>query len=290
MIAVTISMLVASSGAHAVVVFMQDFESGLGANERTFSEWDTGSGFAATNNWGLHDKDTNLPINDGNLSGNVMGHIGNDNGGTGTQNYRPLETSYYEISIALSLFQQDNRQLMFDYDSWIRINNVDDGFNVVAYTGNPLPTTGSPESWLEPEDEVAINLELLDPTGASQMQYDRDLGSAGNFTRLDDVSGFRDADGLDAFTGQDPSDMTGVAMFDLSTYEHDVFNLRFSFGTGTASTAEGINLDNVKITGDCISGSGPTCDPPGGGVPEPASFALVALGLTALYRRRRHST
>ena len=80
---------------------------------------------------------------------------------------------------------------------------------------------------------------------------------------------------------------SGVAMFDLSGFDHDQFNLRFSFGSGTASTAEGINIDNVKITGDCINGgTDPNCQPPGTGVPEPASLALAALGLTVMYRRR----
>ncbi len=284
-IAVAASLLLASSGAHAVVVFMQDFESGsLGANERTFSEYDTGSlNFLPTNNWGLHDKDTNTPIRAG-LTGNVMGHIGNDNGGTGTNNYRPLETSYYEITVDLSLFNLANRQLMFDYDSWISTVFLDDGFNVVAYTGDFLTGT-STDLWLE--GTVGNNLTLLAPTGASDMQYDADLTSGGAFTRLDDISGFADDPGQDAFTGTGSSLMTGVAMFDLSGFDHDQFNLRFSFGSGTASTAEGINIDNVKITGDCINGgTDPTCQPPGTGVPEPASLALAALGLTVMYRRR----
>ena len=308
-IGIAASLLLTSFGASAVVVYMQDFEGlpdgaiSTGA-ERTWSVRDSGGSWINTNNLGVHNRETNCfaggscgsTVNP-NMSGNVMGHI--------TANYDNLEASYLEVKLDLSLFTQANRQLMFDFDSWISDFDHDDGFNVVAYTiDDPNANGGFAQNWIETEPNGISNHILLTPTLESDMQWNQDAGSGASYTKLDDVSGFYDPQGPDSFNGHDcsfietptnpnntgqpcrDSEMMGVAMFDLSAYEHDIFNLRFSFGSGTASFEEGINIDNIKVTGDCINGgTDPTCQP-GQGVPEPASLALAALGLTALYRRR----
>lgn len=75
----------------------------------------------------------------------------------------------------------------------------------------------------------------------------------------------------------------------LDAYAGDTVSLRFAFASGGDSyQAEGINIDNVKLTGVCTSGDGPRCKPPGDGndVPAPASLALAALGVMAVRRRR----
>jgi hypothetical protein len=79
-------------------------------------------------------------------------------------------------------------------------------------------------------------------------------------------------------------------MFDLSGFEGQTVSIRFAFTTNdlNSGSGDGINIDNIKITGVCAGGtSGPNCSPPpGGGVPEPASLGLALLGLTAVWRRR----
>ncbi len=89
----------------------------------------------------------------------------------------------------------------------------------------------------------------------------------------------------------------GVAMFDLSGLDlagDDQVNIRFAFASSNSNVAEGINIDRIRIKGDCVAGStviggsNNGCDnPPGGGVPEPGTLALGMIGLAAMYRRSR---
>ena len=81
-------------------------------------------------------------------------------------------------------------------------------------------------------------------------------------------------------------DMAGLAMFDIAdSYAGGTISLRFAFASdGDSSQAEGINIDNIMVTG-CLSGD-PTCDDPPGDVPAPASLALAAFGVMALRRHR----
>ena len=88
------------------------------------------------------------------------------------------------------------------------------------------------------------------------------------------------------FDGHQVGSMAGTALFDLSDLAGQQISLRFAFASNnTGALAEGINIDNIKVT-QCVPGD-PDCDPPQGDVPEPSSAALALLGVTALWRRRK---
>ena len=299
--AVATSALLGPLSASAFQVFMQDFENGISPGDelvvadsstRTVSN---SSPFSVTGrNWDIHHASTN-PYAGGqsgsntnpNMGGQVLGHVYNP--------YDRYEDNYYQINdIDLSSDWEDI-SLMFDFDSWI--SSDVDGFAV------SVRTTGG---W-----------DLLDPTSASDMQY-RNLGS--NDTSLNALSGFNggDCNGTNLGSGsvcgfdghENGGHMAGVAMFDLTNLAGNTIDLRFSFAsdvsggagnngglntcsnlatTSSCRTEEGMNIDNIKITAICINGNqGPGCDGgPGTGVPEPSSIALMMLGATAMYRRRK---
>ena len=97
-------------------------------------------------------------------------------------------------------------------------------------------------------------------------------------------------------------DMEGYAIFDLSGFSGETVTLSFNFasnGSGVnphwSSAPEGINIDSIRIWGDCVNGTAGTqgsnegCNPGGGGgdpVPEPGTLSLMLLGATAALRRR----
>jgi hypothetical protein len=284
-----------SAGA-AEIIFQNDFENGLGANEFiaidpgegssgidtrwvscTFSlcgkaeTWGTGPDSSGTTqsvrNFDVHDRSTNPGAGGNNLSGQVLGHV--------YANYDAHEDNYYQIdNISLNAALTDI-SLMFEFDSWIRSDSPD-GF-AVAISDNG----GS--SW-----------SLLNPTASSDMQY-ANIGTIGD-SSLNALTGQPTSSGsvIRGFDGFDSAgnmiDMAGTAMFDIAnTYAGSTISLRFAFASGASSQAEGINIDGVKVTGVCISGSGPDCDDPpsGGDIPEPGSLALAMLGVAAAYRTRK---
>ncbi|MCH9672879.1 MAG: hypothetical protein K0U93_15690 [Gammaproteobacteria bacterium] len=279
---ISAALLALASGAQAATIFNQDFEGGI---DNSFES--LGSNYI--NNWGVHNQNTN-PWVDGDpsgiLNGNVLGHIGASNGGTGTTNYRNDEQSFYEFTVDLSNWQVD--VFKFEFDTWIQ-DNSGDGFNVVAYSGTGVNNIniGSP-----------ANLTLLNPI--SGVIYDEDDSSpnAGG-SEINDASGFWDrATGHDTNGSTSPY-MQGVAMFDAS--QLDSFNglttIRVSFASDYDHVAaEGVNIDNIMLSGICAgstsgTGNGPnTCTPgggggPGGTAPAPGTLALAALGLIAMRRR-----
>lgn len=310
-VASAISLSVPLSAGAAEMLFYNDFENGLGANEFIAVDPGEGSGIDtrwvncsfslcgqaqswSTNtsgdqtgdhrdlrNFDVHDQSTN-PYAGGNgsagdpmkhnpnMSGQVLGHV--------FANYDAHEDNYYQIdNIGLNAALTDI-SLMFEFDSWIRSDSPD-GFAVAI------------------SDDGGSNWSLLNPTAGSDMQY-ADIGTIGD-SSLNALTGQPTSSGstIRGFDGFDSSgnmiDMAGTAMFDIAnTYAGSTISLRFAFASGASSQAEGINIDKVKVTGVCTSGSGPDCDdPPGGGViPEPGSLALAMLGMAAVYRTRRRKT
>lgn len=258
-------------------------------------------------NWDIHDGEDNPYVSgyrdpssdpamrNENMSGNMLGHE--------DENYDQYEDNYYQIDGIDIASNTVSATLEFEFDSWIRgflANGYDDvdGFAVAYAVGG------------------SSDFSRLDPTAASAMQY-RLLGVACN---PDSVIGDRS---LNALTGESTTcgseiwgfdghgttgttlsgsadAMAGTALFDLSGLRGQTISLRFAFASNNAynacgdssscaSVAEGINIDNIKVSQVCVSGSGPDCEPPGTSVPEPASVALALLGLTAYARRRRQT-
>lgn len=310
--AVATSALLGPLSASAFQVFMQDFENGLGANETIYADPQTRSVtntslFSVTGkNWDVHHQSTN-PYAGGNggapasgdatgkynpnMDGQVLGHV--------KANYDKYEDNYYEIGNIDLASDWTDINLMFDFDSWISADV--DGFAVSF-------STDGGNSW-----------DLLNPTSASDMRY-RDLYAGVNDQSLDNLSGYSggDCDGINnavvcGYDGHEAgAKMAGVAMFDLTGLAGNTIDLRFSFAsdsskqndgyatqscsslsaTTSCRTEEGINIDNIKITAICANGNqGPGCDGgPGTGIPEPTSLALMMLGATAVYRRRKQVT
>ncbi len=294
-VASAISLSAPLSAGAAEMLFYNDFENGLGANEFIYADNQTrtvscsfslcGQGQSYSNgyikNFDVHHQSTN-PYAGGNgnagdpmkhnpnMMGQVLGHV--------KANYDGYEDNFYQIdNIALSSSMTDF-QLMFEFDSWIRSDSPD-GF-AVAISSNG----GS--SW-----------SLLNPTANSDMQYAQ-IGTVGD-SSLNALTGqatyggapIIGYDGFDSYGNM--IDMAGTAMFDIAnTYAGSTISLRFAFASGASSEAEGINIDKVKVTGVCTSGSGPDCDDPpsGGDIPEPGSLALAMLGVAAVYRSRKRKS
>ena len=234
--------------------------------EVTEKNWDIHDG--SRNEWLLDSSETGFNpagpgLSNNDLRGNRLGHV--------DENYASDTAHYYQIDgIDLSGFT--DAQLMFDYDSWIESVNVD-AF-AVAVSSDGGSTWG-----------------LLNPTGASNMQYDTQTANGGDGLsemyvgkmtgQIPEGAGAGSLPApFQAFDNQ--TSMTGTGMFNLSTGQ--TISLRFAFGADSdSSVAEGINIDNIKITG--------TPDDPGGSneVPEPLTLGLVLGGLAAVGWRRRSS-
>ena len=218
-----------------------------------------------TRNWDIHNGEQNPWVSgyrDGSntdMQGNMLGHV--------DANYSNWEDNFYQIDGIILDADLTDIQLMFSYDSWIE-DDID-GFAVAfSFDGG-------------------ADFDLLNPTGSSDMQY-RDLGDSDQ--SLNNLVGEAGPDVM-GFDGHEPNgDMAGTAMFDLSAVgaAGQTLSLRFAFASNGSSQQEGINIDNIKVTGTCPPGSsGPNCGPPGTVVPEPGSLALALLGLTAIYRHRK---
>lgn len=277
----------------AEMLFYNDFESGLGANESVVTN---------TGNFGLHHQSTNPYAGGNGSSGNLMKWNPNMSGqvmGTIYSQYNN-EASYYQIDNITLDANKTNFQLMFEFDSWIE-SDAPDGFAVAISA------------------DAGSNWSLLNPNAQSDMVYDPgpdaigvvgtqsawDTGLptlnalTGQGTNVGDaIQGFDGWDSHNCSTSggikqcdHDALDMAGTAMFDIAGLTAgSTISLRFAFASdndGSSQQAEGINIDKVKVTGECITGNGPNCDPMGGTVPEPGSLALAMIGMAAVYGRRK---
>lgn len=250
------------------------------SSTRVSASGDNPNNFSVTGrNWDIHDGSRNEWVagyredsdnvqehfnENENMSGNMLGHV--------RANYDHWEDNYYQLDgIVLDNLLTDI-QLMFDYDSWIS-DDVDAFGVAVAANGGGF-------------DLLTPISRSTDPD--SDMQY-RTVGSSSADQSLNVLLG-EPSGNVVGFDGHESGGrMAGTAMFDLSGFAGQTISLRFAFASNNSgSLEEGINIDNIKVTGVCTSGSGPSCDNvPGTGVPEPGSLALAMLGLTALYRRQR---
>ena len=262
--------------------------NGIPGQSSTFDEsWGT---TGPSDNWGPHHEATNEWLRCCGLGGNVMGHIGKSyvgsswvkgseykygsNGwgyyGTGNTNYSHNEQSFYTMEVDLDGADSNGLQLKFEYDSWIW-NDGEDAFNVTASWGG--------------------STYLLNPLASSDMYYDVDGSDP-----LLGMTGFDD--GFNGF-GNNPNTsnpMHGTAMFDLSGAAGELVTLSFNFASNDSYKAEGINIDKIRIWGECLNGAAGSygskegCNPGGGGgnpMPEPGTLSLMFLGATAALHRRR---
>jgi hypothetical protein len=199
------------------------------------------------------------------MDGQVLGHV--------NANYNSWEDNFYQIDNIELDADLGDIALEFDFDSWIQKDG--DGFAVAINDGS---------GW-----------DLLTPTAASAMEY-VNLGQDDDLALLTGHNTANPTMGFSGFAGQNNStmlDMAGTAIFDIAASLVDrTVSLRFAFASNGSSSGnenqEGINIDNILLTGVCTnSGSGVDCDPPGSSVPAPATLALAAFALLAVARRKR---
>lgn len=155
--------------------------------------------------------------------------------------YGNNEYSYYQFNVDLT--GATNATLTFDYN--IVLESHFDRFNVLASTGAFAPPSGliTPISGMTYTDEADIHRAEL-----------------GQVALADSASGF--------------------ATFDLAAFLGGSVNIRMQFGSDGSVTSSGVNIDNVVVRGDAVSGA----------IPEPTTWALMLsgfFGAGAFLRRQK---
>ncbi len=244
------------------------------ADSSTASVVSAPSNFSVTTrNWDIHDgsqiarisgyrSGSNQPNT--NMQGNMLGHVKSSSTLPSTN-----EDNYYQINgLALAAASGlESATLSFDFDAFIYGDG--DGFGIgVSTDGGNL-------------------FSLLLPSLGSAMQYTTLNAYSGD---LRDLIGAGPGNTQLGFKGGGV-DRAGVALFDLSMFAGQTISLRFAYTSNgnNAGSAEGVNIDNIKVAQVCRAGhSGADCrPPPGTSVPEPAALGLALLGLASLTHRRR---
>lgn len=222
-------------------------------------------------NWDIHDGSQITQISgyrtpntasNANMSGNMLGHVVSSDVLPSNN-----EDNYYQINGIQLNSKLSNIQLSFDFDSYIFADG--DGFGVAVSIDG-------------------VNFDILNPTAASAMQY-RNLPTTSADYSLDVLLGEATGSTQRGYDGSG-NNIAGTALFDLSGFANKTISLRFAYASVTSDTGgsrEGINIDNILVTGVCTTGSGPNCNTPNNNAPEPASLGLALLGLTAVSWRRR---
>ena len=248
------------------------------ADDSTSTQASSGNFSVTGKNWNIHKGSQNTQasgyrspnsVNNPNMSGNMLGHQ------VGNSDYLPntYEDNFYQISNLSLDSDLQSAMLTFDFDSLIR--NDGDGF-AVAVSNN----SGTTFSLLTPV--------LTSANADSDMQYRSLTPYAGDLRIWTGQTGSTQT----GFDGNGSGQLkAGTAMFDLTAFKGQTIQLRFAYASnslnGSTLSSEGINIDNIKVSGVCTTGTGPTCDTPNTTVPEPASLGLALLGLTGVAWRRR---
>lgn len=235
-----------------------------------------------------------IPADNTNMRGNMLGHS--------DENYNQGEANYYQIDgITIGDDELYDTVLMFDFDSWISDYGI--------YTHHWQDSYGnwrSSSQYYAGKDADAFAVSVLSETTGMHELLGMDKALAGNDlvyteqrcgqTALDSLTNQACSEGsIWGYDGHDQGSisvpMAGTAMFDLSGFHGQTISLRFSFASdngltysSSSSIAEGINIDNIKVTQTCIAGNG--CAPPDQEVPEPGTLTLALLGACAALRRK----
>ncbi len=256
------ALAMVSASASAEVIYFNDFDGGTMDGVGTGNELASFVGSNNNSDWKIHSAaQANSNISSG-MSGNRVGHAG-------SSFYNDLEQSVYTFRIDATGFELT--KLSFNFDSELRDSGTldIDGASLVAYTG------------AFDSDVTGDNSYTLLNTNNGEFVYEN-LGEG----RLDNA---QFGGGLDRGFNNINNEQ-GTAMFDLTGlgFDDQIVNFRLAFGSGNTSNSDGIAFDKFKLEGSDCTGSGGSCEPPGGGgIPEPGSLTLAMLGLVGLYGARK---
>ncbi len=166
--------------------------------------------------------------------------------------YGSNDHSTYELMVNLTIFASATMTFDFlaDLENALMDENRPDGFAVRA---NPIEDSPPPD--------------IIFPTANSDMQYVFHPPAVNN--------PFHQVIGPDYYDeSATAGGSSGTAEFNLDAFAGGLLTLRFQFNSDNSVHDDGFNLDNLEIRG--------VLDDADDEIPEPASFALSAMGLAGL--------